>query len=131
MAGDIKVDVGSIVTGLGSIVNNIRGKIPVEMQADLEKKLIDLDAAVQASQSAVNAVEAASSSWFVRSWRPACAWVCVVAFALQYLIRPIISWIIPSATFPAIDTGEMMPLLFGLLGLGTMRSFDKLKGITK
>jgi hypothetical protein len=131
MPGDINIDVGSVVSSIGSIITGFRGKIPPELEAQLQEKLISLDAAVQASQAKINEVEAASSSWFVRSWRPACAWVCVVAFALQYLLRPVISWIVPAATFPAIDTGEMMPLLFGLLGLGTLRSIDKIKGVTK
>ena len=58
--------------------------------------------------------EEAKGNWFQSSWRPATGWVCVLGFAV----------IIPQA-----DTGIMMPILMGLLGLGGLRSFEKTKSL--
>jgi hypothetical protein len=138
MAGDIKVDVGSIVSGVGSIINNFRGKIPVELQGEMAKmelqiqeKMAEYEAAIASSQSAVNTVEAASSSWVARNWRPVFAWTCVLSFIIEYPLRVIVLCIFPTLNYPSIDMGVMMPPLLGLLGLGGMRTYEKRTGIIK
>tara|TARA_R100000995_G_scaffold34765_1_gene15757 strand:- start:1699 stop:2070 length:372 start_codon:yes stop_codon:yes gene_type:complete len=80
------------------------------------------------AQIAVNREEA-KGNWFQSSWRPACAWVCVLGFAINFLVSPL------AAPFgiivPQADTGTMLPVLMGMLGLATARSYDKVKKTTK
>jgi len=83
-----------------------------------------------AGQMDINKAEAASSSVFVSGWLPAIGWICGVGFAVQFVIGPLAEW--GSALyghpvkFPQMDTGTMMPLLLGMLGLGGLRTAEKL-----
>jgi len=80
------------------------------------------------AQIAVNREEA-KGNWFQSSWRPACAWVCVLGFAINFLVSPL------AAPFgiivPQADTATMLPVLMGMLGLATARSYDKIKKTAK
>lgn len=81
-------------------------------------------------QMEINKVEAASSSIFVSGWRPGIGWVCGAGFAVQFVIGPLAEWGSALAghpvKFPQMDTGTMMPLLLGMLGLGGLRTAEKL-----
>jgi hypothetical protein len=81
-------------------------------------------------QMDINKVEAASSSLFVSGWRPSVGWVCSAGFAVQFIIGPLAEWGAALAghpvKFPQMDTGTMMPLLLGMLGLGGLRTAEKL-----
>jgi hypothetical protein len=81
-------------------------------------------------QIEVNAVEAANPSIFVSGWRPAVGWVCVSAYAYNYVAMPLIAWGAKwyDAAAPAmitLDTGELTTLLFGMLGIGALRTVEK------
>jgi len=84
-----------------------------------------------AGQMEINKVEAANPSIFVSGWRPAIGWICGAGFAVQFVIGPLAEW--GSALyghpvkFPQMDTGTMMPLLLGMLGLGGLRTAEKLQ----
>lgn len=82
-------------------------------------------------QMEINKVEAASSSVFVSGWRPGIGWVCGAGFAVQFVIGPLAEWGSALAghpvKFPTMDTGTMMPLLLGMLGLGGLRTAEKLQ----
>tara|TARA_R100000742_G_C4231540_1_gene52980 strand:- start:18 stop:389 length:372 start_codon:yes stop_codon:yes gene_type:complete len=73
--------------------------------------------------------EDAKGNWFQSGWRPAVAWVCVAGFAINFLVSPLLAPF--GIIVPQADTGTMMPLLMGMLGLGTLRSFEKKNGLTK
>jgi hypothetical protein len=83
-----------------------------------------------AGQMEINKAEAANPSVFVSGWRPAIGWICGAGFAVQFVIGPLAEW--GSALyghpvkFPQMDTGTMMPLLLGMLGLGGLRTAEKL-----
>ena len=81
-------------------------------------------------QMEINKVEAASSSIFVSGWRPSIGWVCGAGFAVQFVVGPLAEWGAALAghpvKFPQMDTGTMMPLLLGMLGLGGLRTAEKL-----
>ena len=83
-------------------------------------------------QLAVNQAEASSPSAFTSGWRPAIGWVCAAALAFQYVGRPLLAWggIVsghPLPTLPGIDD-NLWQLLLGMLGLGGLRTFEKIKG---
>ncbi len=96
-----------------------------------EFKQMDVDFQLAIEQIKVNAVEAASASVFVGGWRPAAGWVCVGGLAYTFMLQPLLTWgalILGKPPFPALDTTVLMELLFGMLGLGGLRSYDKTKG---
>jgi len=80
------------------------------------------------AQIKLNTAEA-KGNWFQSSWRPATGWVCVLGFAVNFLVSPIAAGF--GVVIPQADTSVMMPVLMGLLGLGGMRSFERAKGIGK
>lgn len=83
-------------------------------------------------QLAVNKAEAESGSMFVGGWRPAVGWVCVAALPLNFIVTPMFGPVIEaytSITMAPLQTGEMMPILLGMLGLGGMRTFEKKHGV--
>ena len=77
------------------------------------------------AQIKVNEAEA-KGNWFQSSWRPAIAWVCVLGFLVNFLVSPICAGF--GVVIPQADTGTMLPVLLGMLGLGTMRTVERLKG---
>lgn len=80
------------------------------------------------AQIEVNKQEA-KGNWFQSSWRPACAWVCVLGFGVNFLISPIAAAF--DVVVPQADTGTMMPVLMGMLGLAGVRTAERLKGVGK
>tara|TARA_R100000900_G_scaffold125993_1_gene100563 strand:- start:155 stop:553 length:399 start_codon:yes stop_codon:yes gene_type:complete len=86
-------------------------------------------------QLEVNKVEAASKSMFVAGWRPAVGWVCVLGMASNFIIIPMANFglaiVESNITIPLIDTSTMMPVLMGMLGLGVMRSVEKVQGVSR
>jgi hypothetical protein len=86
-------------------------------------------------QLEVNKVEAASQSMFVAGWRPAVGWVCVLGMASNFIIIPMANFGLALAEseviIPLIDTSTMMPVLMGMLGLGAMRSVEKVRGVSR
>lgn len=106
----------------------------LQLQGQLQEEFAQLQA-VTSAQSDVDKVEAANSNVFVSGWRPAIGWVCGVALASQYIFRPILQWGFtiahqPIPTLPGIDD-NLWQLMFGLLGLGTLRTVEKIKGVSK
>ena len=77
------------------------------------------------AQIKVNEAEA-KGNWFQSSWRPATAWVCVLGFLVNFLVSPICAGF--GIIIPQADTATMLPVLMGMLGLGTMRTVERLKG---
>lgn len=101
-----------------------------ETQAEIEKLLIE----ASTMQQQINMKEAEHASMFVAGWRPFVGWVCGVGCAYSFLFQPLASWASTSfggVAFPAVDTATMMGLLTGLLGLGGMRTFEKVKEVAR
>lgn len=99
-------------------------------------ELAELDAEFKLAlgQLEVNKVEATSSDPFVAGWRPAVGWVCVGGFAYVVLIQPLLPWVVNAAgaqvpPLPNIDTSVLLTLLIGMLGLGGLRTTEKIKGV--
>lgn len=107
--------------------------------AEAKLKLIELEQRGELAQITgqldINRQEAASSSVFVAGWRPFIGWVCGAALAYQYLVRPIVMWVciangIVIPELPGLDE-NLWELLLGMLGLGGLRTFEKVKGVAR
>ena len=86
-------------------------------------------------QLEVNKVEAASKSLFVAGWRPFIGWVCGLGFLSNFILIPMANFGLALAKIavvvPMIDTAQMMPVLLGMLGLGGMRTVEKLNKVSR
>lgn len=89
--------------------------------------------AQMAGQMEINKVEAASESLLVAGWRPFIGWICGAGCAWNWILLPIAKFVMAALgnpiEFEPADLTEMLPLLFGLLGLGYMRTHEKVKGV--
>ena len=94
----------------------------------LESRTIELNAIrdVDVAQAQVNAAEA-STDLFRGGWRPLAGYVSVLGLAYQFLAYPLLSGFYPE--MKAINSDDLMMLLFGMLGLGVYRSYEKVKGV--
>jgi holin (3TMs family) len=85
------------------------------------------------SQLEINRAEAANPSVFVSGWRPGMGWVCVSAFAVNYLVAPLgtyaASLLGKQLQFPTMNLTDLMPVLLGMLGLAGYRTFEKVNGV--
>lgn len=90
------------------------------------------------AQIGVDNTEAGSDSLFKSGWRPWIGWTCGVAFGWNYIGGPALTWATGAAAaagylphavaFVPVDMSQMMPVLFGMLGLGAYRTVEKIKG---
>ncbi len=104
----------------------------MQLQGQLQDEVAQLQA-ITSAQSDVDRAEAASSNVFVSGWRPMIGWVCGAALCSQYILRPLLQWgfaVIhqPVPSLPGIDD-NLWQLMFGMLGMGTLRTFEKVKGV--
>jgi Holin of 3TMs, for gene-transfer release len=122
------------ITGIGEVADLAKTAINAIWPDKTEQEKAQLAAAVQLIQGQldVNRAEASSPNLFVAGWRPFVGWICGTGFGVQFIFGPIGSWAASLAghpmPFPQLDLGTMMPLLLGMLGLGGMRTAEKLQG---
>lgn len=106
-----------------------------EARAKAESELRSSLLAWDQGQLAVNRAEAAHVSIFVAGWRPWIGWVCGAALTWQFVLAPLVTWgaAIGGVTFPAppMLDDQLWELMFAMLGMGGLRTFEKLKGVDR
>lgn len=129
---------GNIIDGVGKIISLF--KVPPEKQLEAQTELAKIQLELQGKildqvqgQLDINKVEAASTSVWVAGWRPAIGWICGFALASQFIIGPLLTWgstlIGHPTSWPVANTGDMMTVLLGMLGLGGMRTYEKVNNV--
>lgn len=112
------------------LISQVLDKIfPDETKANEAKaKLIELQMNGElqkiTGQLEINKQEAQHQSIFVAGWRPMIGWVCALALAFQYLVRPVLigTGVVP--VLPGLDD-NLWELMLGMLGLGALRTYEK------
>ena len=104
----------------------------IELAQNGELAHLDADLKLALGQIEVNKAEATTDK-FRGGWRPFIGWVCGIGVAIQFIVSPLFTWFsmligVP-IIFPVLDSSVLMTLLFGMLGLGTLRTTEKLKDI--
>lgn len=104
----------------------------LEMAQRGELAVLDADVRLALGQMEVNKAEA-GTDMFRGGWRPGVGWVCVAGLGYQLVLRPLLPWVVRVCgghvpDLPSIDTDTLMVLLTGMLGLGGMRTFERIKG---
>lgn len=111
-----------------------------EERAAAKIKVMELAAKGDLGQLEVNKVEAAHTSVFVAGWRPFIGWTCAIAVFMAYVLFPLVEtgafyafqWYgveFDAEGLPELGLEELMPLMMGMLGLGSLRTFEKHKGV--
>ena len=87
------------------------------------------------AQIEVNKTEAQSRSWWIAGWRPATGWICALAMGYHFIIQPLLIFFLAlfgmKMDLPSFDMDTLMTVLLGMLGLGTLRTVEKSKKLTK
>ena len=134
--------IGAILPIVGTLIDKL---FPDKQAADEAKikmmelaqkgELAQLDAQMQLAMGQIetNKIEAASTDPFRAGWRPMAGWACSLGLFYEFLLRPILPWVVgltgaEVAPMPNVDVDQLMVLLGGLLGLGSLRSFERVKG---
>ncbi|NOZ43376.1 MAG: hypothetical protein GXP02_09510 [Alphaproteobacteria bacterium] len=121
------------VTAVGNVVDKLFTSDDERAQAAILMEKIRQKP--QILQAEINRVEASHRSLFVAGWRPFIGWVCGLGFLWAFLLLPLFQWIVAieglDVTAPAILTDNMMELVMALLGLGTLRTAEKMTGRSK
>lgn len=130
------------LTGLGEVANFATDLVnkfwPDKTQAEkdqlaLQVQQMTIAANLTQGQIDVNKAEASNQSIFVAGWRPFVGWVCGAAFGWTFVIGPLLSFTLSafkmSVALPQLDLSQLSPVLMGMLGLGVMRTVEKVNGL--
>lgn len=105
------------------------------LQQEMEKALVDNANAINLETIKTNQIEAAHKSVFVSGWRPAIGWSCSAGIFWLFIGAPIANWMTALAGIktpvPTVPPDLLFELTLAMLGMAGLRSFEKLKGLTK
>ncbi len=129
--------VTALLPALGTLIDRlIPDRAAAEKaKAEMEQQLVTAANAAALAQVEVNKVEAGHSSVFVAGWRPSIGWVCAAGLAWAFVLAPIASWALVvlgiKAELPAIQFDHLFELVLAMLGIGGLRTFEKLRGVAR
>jgi hypothetical protein len=138
--GQMNMAVAALIPLLTPVVEQLIAHIPDPGKRDkarmeAEATLLSLLGQQQLGQVEINKQEAANAHLFVAGWRPFIGWVCGVGLGYTYVVAPIWAWWLtlyyPSSSMPVLPTDNLFELVLAMLGLGGLRTFEKLKGVSK
>ena len=105
------------------------------IQAENAQALQEMQLALEAdaNQTKINEQEAQNANLFVSGWRPFIGWVCGAAFGYHFILQPLLAFAIANSggkvTLPVFDIQELSTVLMGMLGLGGLRTIEKIKNV--
>jgi hypothetical protein len=106
---------------------DLKAKLQHELNTELHK--------ANMAQLEVNKVEAAHKNMFVAGWRPFVGWCCASALAYHFILQPILVFVLSLSGYqvalPEFDMSSLMTVLLGMLGLGGMRTIEKVQKVSR
>lgn len=127
----------ALLNVLAPILGNVLDKVlpDPEAKAKAQQEILGALVASDLAQMEVNKAEAGHASVFVAGWRPFIGWVGGAALAYIYIVRPMADWGLqiwyPGIVPPPLVTDGLLELVLAMLGLGGLRTFEKMKGVTR
>ena len=134
--------IAALIPQLLPILANVVDKtIPDKAQKsvamlELEKALVDNADKINLETIKTNQIEAGHKSVWVAGWRPAIGWSCSLGIAWLFIGHPVATWVAQilgytGMVMPTIDTEILLELTLAMLGMAGLRTFEKIKGVTK
>jgi hypothetical protein len=115
----------------GDSRKSVAGNLAWEIREAIKGKELDPNELISI-QTKINEIEAQHRTVFVAGWRPFIGWVCGVALAYNFVIRDLFVWALqPETVPPALQMEQLMTVLLGMLGLGGLRTYEKIKDKVK
>ena len=110
---------------------SIAGGLAWEIREAIKGKELDPKELLEI-QTKINEIEAQHRTIFVAGWRPFIGWICGIALMYNFVIRDLFIWVVkPESIPPALQMEHLMTVLLGMLGLGGLRTFEKIKDKSK
>ena len=137
MLGIIQGILGGGQGGALKTISKVIDDLHTSDEERLDKKILmqRIKQKLAEKQLDVNAKEAGHRSIFVSGWRPFIGWCGGFALAFEFILSPGIEWYSKFAglnlTAPEIQTGPLLAIVTSMLGVASLRSFEKAKGLTK
>jgi roadblock/LC7 domain-containing protein len=129
--------VTALVPALGTLVDRlIPDRAAAEKaKAEMEAALVKASNEAALAQVEVNKIEAGHSSVFVAGWRPSIGWVCAAGLAWAFVVAPVASWALMvlgvKTELPNIQFDHLFELVLAMLGIGGLRTFEKMRGVAR
>lgn len=135
------IDIGSAIAGpavkvVGDVLNRL---LPPEKASEIDTKRLEAEVLLELKsqdfkalegQLAINLADAQSGRWWQSGWRPFIGWVCGASLAYSFVLQPFLAfwiglykWQLPP--LPMLDSGDLTTILLGMLGLGGLRTWEK------
>lgn len=140
MPGLVNIDAGNILGGIGQLAKDLRaaitGKEPINAEKaaelalkvqELQQKTVEGENSLLLAQAEINKIEAASSRFWVSGARPFIIWIGGVVIVYVYIITPILN--AAGVPAPEINLSDLWPVITGILGLGGLRTYEKVKRV--
>lgn len=102
-----------------------------EERQQLDNELLEIKQKPLLMQALANTMAAQHRSVFVAGARPFLMWVCGFGFLFAFVINPILQWLWPDVGTPELPLDVMMELTLAMLGLASLRTVEKIKGVAK
>jgi len=114
---------------VGSIIDKVADRID-DFTFDKQEKA-ELIQEINKAQIEVNKVESGHTSIFVAGWRPFVGWTCGIALCYHFVIQPFLVFLLYlfgyQVDLPVFNMQTLTTVLMGMLGLGGLRSYEKVK----
>lgn len=139
-------DIGNVFTSIRESITGEKIKDPAEM-AKISLQLSQLESMASQGQISINKIEAAHKSLFVAGWRPFIGWVSGSGIAYSFILKPLLDWFLKMyITFSdkvftveqieamqpiSLDTGTLIGLVTSMLGMATLRTYEKHKSVAR
>lgn len=130
--------VGGLLSGVSSIIGRFKETpdLKAEDAFQLQLAQLQINEAMAQMQSTTNTAEAANSNLFVSGWRPFVGWACGSGLAYAIIVQPFLTFVLvalkvhfDATLLPKLDTGTIIDMLVPMLGLGAMRTYEKVNGV--
>ena len=116
------------ITAIGGVIDEVTTSDEEKAQAEIVMQRLRQEPGKL--QAAINKIEASHRSIFVAGWRPFIGWVCGTGLLFVFLVNPLLMWFTGSPG-PVLPLDAMTELVLAMLGLGGLRTVEKIKGRTK